>query len=95
MTETKETVLKMRLEQIMDDIVEYCHQLNSNYHLKVQYVVVSTKKDISEDYFDSLVVRVMFALAKAKEKVMTNIWFYDDQLYKQEIIDNYIESHME
>ena len=70
----------MRLEQIMDDIVEYCHQLNSNYHLKVQYVVVSTKKDI---------------LAKAKEKVMTNIWFYDDQLYKQEIIDNYIESHME
>ena len=95
-TETKETVLKMRLEQMMDDIDEYCHQLNSNYHLKVQCgVVVSTEKNTSEAYFDSLVVRVMFALAKAKEKVMTNIWFYDDQLHKQEIIDNYIESHME
>ena len=45
--------------------------------------------------FDSLMVRVMFALAKAKESILTNIWFYDIELHEQEKMDNYVESHMD
>lgn len=95
-SETNEAILKKRIENIMDEIVAYCHQLNSNYHLKIQCgVVISQDNRLLDGYFDSLIVRVMFALARAKENILSCIWFYDDQLHEQEKLDNYIESHME
>lgn len=58
-------------------------------------VAISSEELIVDNCFEDLMVRVMFALAKSKETLLSNIWFYDIELHKQEIMDNYIESHME
>ena len=58
-------------------------------------MAISSEELIVDNCFEDLMVRVMFALAKSKETLLSNIWFYDIELHKQEIMDNYIESHME
>ncbi len=94
--ETRTDVLRQRLEKIMDEVVQYVDLLHTNYHLKIQCgVAISSEKFILDTHFDHLMVRVMFALAKSKENMLSNIWFYDVELHEQEIIDNYIESHMD
>lgn len=94
--ETEESVLLTRLNQMMEEIIEYMDLLHSNYHLKIHCgVAISSEELIVDNCFEDLMVRVMFALAKSKETILSNIWFYDIELHKQEIMDNYIESHME
>ncbi|WP_294578655.1 bifunctional diguanylate cyclase/phosphodiesterase [uncultured Thomasclavelia sp.] len=93
--EVNSQVIKIRLEKIMDEIVQSDDLIHTNYYLKVHCgVAISNHLLNPEITFDTLMVRVMFALAKAKEKYLNSIWFFDEQLHVQEKLDIYIESHM-
>ena len=43
---------------------------------------------------DQMLTHVMFALAKARETHQNTIWFFDSELHKKEVMDNYVEGHM-
>lgn len=94
--DTQKDILQKRIENIMSEIIQYVDLLHTNYQLKIHCgVAISSLEFIVDDSFDSLMVRVMFALAKAKEIILTSIWFYDIELHEQEKMDNYVESHMD
>ena len=41
-----------------------------------------------------MLTHVMFALAKARETHQNTIWFFDSELHKKEVMDSYVEGHM-
>ena len=43
---------------------------------------------------DQMQTHVMFALAKARERHQNTIWFFDTKLHEKEVMDNYVEGHM-
>lgn len=88
-------IIESRLNKIIEEIFDYDALLHTNYHLKIHCgIVISSDQYNLDTTFDGLMVSVMFALDKAKEKLQTSIWFYDVELHEREKIDNYIESHM-
>lgn len=94
LSDNQRDVIQKRIEKMTQEIVSLNDLLHTNYHLKIQCGVAISTDQEEQISFDNLMVRVMFALAKAKENMQTSIWFYDEKLHKQEKMDNYIESHM-
>lgn len=93
--QTDQTQIQTRLKEIMDDICRVSAASNSNYQLLLYCGAVIAAPSMEHKLnADSLMINVMFALAKAKGTHQNNIWFYDTELHKKEELEHYAESHM-
>nr|WP_294464762.1 EAL domain-containing protein [uncultured Sellimonas sp.] len=86
-----QTVLRQRLEQIMDSISRFALNQHHTYQILL-YCGAAIRRDNSTA--EMMMTHAMFALQTAKGKDRNNVWFYDTELHKQETLQNYIESHM-
>lgn len=92
--ESQEEVIRKRMQGIMEKIAALSEKRYSHYHIRL-YCGVAIADGKEKTNSDVLMTRVMFAMDTAKETIQNCIWFYDTELHKKEIIQNYIESHME
>lgn len=93
--ETEKITIGKRMNSIMDKITKTPVSYNKTYRLVVYCgcAITDEKKEIYQ--IDQLMGYVMLALAKAKEVHQNTIWFFDDQMHRQEMTKNEIESYME
>lgn len=89
--EQDEEVISRRLYQIMTKISEFSLSQHRTYQIFL-YCGVAVRRDNSSA--EMMMTHAMFALRTAKGTDRNNIWFYDTKLHKQEMLQNYIESHM-
>ena len=92
--DTKEEKIKERLEHIMGRVSGFFNGDHSDYRILFYCgaVISDEKRDVYA--LHQMLTHVMFALAKAREIHQNNVWFFDTDLHKKEIMDNYVEGHM-
>ncbi len=83
-----------RMTRIMDGIQPAAAGEHDDYRVLFYCgVVVSSRKETLYS-MDQMQTHVMFALAKARERHQNTIWFFDTKLHEKEVMDNYVEGHM-
>lgn len=93
--ETDRTVIRRRLEEMIEEISQYSSGHNGSYQIMLYCggVIGTEVKDTSPSVQTSM-THVKFALNTAKQSLKRSIWFYDIGLHEDEILENYVESHM-
>lgn len=89
--EDQEELVEKRLHGIMEEISGFSLSQHHNYQILL-YCGVVVKRD--ESSAEMMMTHAMFALQTAKGTDRNNVWFYDTEIHSQEILQNYIESHM-
>lgn len=85
--------LQKRLEEILIQVEALSQKRHSHYQIRPYCgVAVAQEEGVSAN---ELMTRVMFALDMARGKIQNRIWFYDTKLHEKEIVQNYVETHME
>ena len=85
--------IRDRLSQMIEQISALSKKRHSNYQVRLYCGVAAA--DGENLTADQMMTRVMFALDTSRERIQNQIWFYDKQLHEKEIMQNYVESHME
>ncbi len=94
--ETDRQRIKDRLKGIMDQIDRYAISNNQDYRVRMYCgVVIGTDVDEKEPSLQKSMTHVMFAVDTARTSAKNNIWFYDIHLHEDEILENYVETHMQ
>ncbi len=94
--EREREALRPRLEALQDQIRRTPFSQRNNYRLQPYCgVAIDDPAAPREKAGDRLLGQASFALAKAHQMRPDQIWFYDTELHKQEILENYITTHME
>ena len=75
----------------MKEISAFSLGQHHNYQIRL-YCGVAVRRDDSSA--EMMMTHAMFALQTAKGSDRNNVWVYDVELHEQEILQNYIESHM-
>ena len=92
--DTDRTRIWERMTRIMDGIQPAAAGEHDDYRVLFYCgVVVSSRKETLYS-MDQMQTHVMFALAKARERHQNTIWFFDTKLHEKEVMDNYVEGHM-
>jgi len=86
-----EEVIKKRIYMMMKEISAFSLGQHHNYQIRL-YCGVAVRRDDSSA--EMMMTHAMFALQTAKGSDRNNVWVYDVELHEQEILQNYIESHM-
>ena len=94
--ETDRGRLGGRLKKLMDDISRIAagKRGQGDYQLLMccgAAVVTGNEENLT---LDQTMTHVMLALARAKEVHQNNVWFFDKELHRREIMENYVEAHM-
>lgn len=94
--ETQRERLTARLESITQQIRQTSFSQHNDYHLQIYCGVAIDSPEIPREKApDLLMGQVAFALAKAHSMRPDQIWFYDADLHKTELLENYVATHME
>ena len=80
-----------RIYMMMKEISAFSLGQHHNYQIRL-YCGVAVRRDDSSA--EMMMTHAMFALQTAKGSDRNNVWVYDVELHEQEILQNYIESHM-
>lgn len=93
LNDTDRTVLSERLNRLMERITCSFGEQGDYQVLLYCGIVIS---DVNDTVYslDQMLTHVMFALAKARETHQNTIWFFDSELHKKEVMDSYVEGHM-
>lgn len=88
-------VVRGRMEEMISEISRYTIGNNGNYQILLYCggVIGTDVRDEAPSVQKSM-IHVKFALNTAKQSLKDNIWFYDTRLHEEEILENYVESHM-
>ena len=92
MTDREE--LGRRLKKLMDDISRIAAGERGDYQLLMCCGAAVVEEDEESLTLDQTLTHVMLALTRAKDIHQNNIWFFDKELHRREIMENYVEAHM-
>lgn len=94
--DTNRNIIHARLESIIKEICKREISANGDYQLRLYCgVVIGTDVRDPEPTVKKSMTHVRFALDTARNSAKNNIWFYDTDLHEDEILENYVESHMD
>lgn len=94
--DTNRNFIHARLESIIKEICKREISANGDYQLRLYCgVVIGTDVKDPEPTVKKSMTHVRFALDTARNSAKNNIWFYDTDLHEDEILENYVESHMD
>lgn len=92
--ETDAEKLTRRLKKIMGDITDKSVEGYGDYEILMYCGVAVAAEDGQKDTLDEMMTHIMLALDCAKKIHQNNIWFFDKELHIKEVMDNYVETHM-
>lgn len=78
----------------MEKIAAFSANLNHDYDIQMYCGISLIPQGIKTDTATMQTTHTMFALEKARSLPRNSIWFYDLNLHQEEILQNYVESHM-
>ncbi len=87
-------VVQTRIRKIMGDISAFSANWGRNYDIQMYCGISLIPQGGKTDTATMQITHTMFALEKARTLPRNSIWFYDLDLHKEEILQNYVESHM-
>ena len=93
--DTDRELVRRRIEGIMRSITGRTDNYNGNYRIQMYSGVVISGDGERDRMVERMLNHVMFALAKARTTHQDTVWFFDSELHKDEILENYVETHME
>ena len=95
MNDHKRRTVRERLEKIIQEIGAYRFGAHRDYEIRMYCgVMIGTEVPDGEPDVQKSMTHVRFALDTAGVSPKTNIWFYDAKLHERELLENYVESHM-
>lgn len=86
--------LKKRISKIMEEISGFSSNWSRNYEIQMYCGISWITRGERKDTVTMQITHTMFALEKARSLPRNSIWFYDLDLHQEEILQNYVESHM-
>lgn len=86
--------IQRRIQDIMEKIAAFSANLNHDYDIQMYCGISLIPQGIKTDTATMQTTHTMFALEKARSLPRNSIWFYDLNLHQEEILQNYVESHM-
>lgn len=92
--ECDEETLRKRFKKIMDNVTLAPGDGHGDYEIHMYCGATVNREGVSENSLDETMAHVLAALRCAKEIHQNNIWIFDKKLHKKEIMDNYVETHM-
>lgn len=93
--DTDRKVIRGRLEEMTAEISGYVVNNNGSYQIMLYCGgVIGTDVKDEEPSVQKSMTHVKFALNTARQSLKKSIWFYDTRLHEDEILENYVESHM-
>lgn len=93
--ETDRAVIRRRLEEMIEEISQYSAGHNGSYQIMLYCGgVIGTEVEDVPPSVQTSMTHVKFALNTARQSLKRSIWFYDIGLHEDEILENYVESHM-
>ena len=94
--DTQRETLFQRLEILTEQVRHTTFSQHHDYRLQLYCGVATDTPELPrEKARDILLGQAAFALAKARTMGLDQIWFYDTELHKKEILENYVATHME
>ena len=93
-TETDRDVLEKRLTELMDGITGKAAGIRGDYQLLMCCGAAIASEGEAAQTLDETMTHVMLALTRAKDVHQNNVWFFDRELHRSEIMGNYVEAHM-
>ena len=95
LNETDRKSIRSRIEKIIREIDDFDFGGHRDYQILMYCgVVIGTDVRDEEPDMQNALAHVRFALDTARTSLKNNIWFYDTHLHETEILENYVESHM-
>lgn len=92
--ETDKNVIEQRFKKIMKNVTASLDEDHGDYEI-LMYCGATVNKAESGNYsLDEMMNHVMAALRRAKDIHQNNIWFFDKELHRKEVMENYVETHM-
>ena len=86
--------LKKRIWKIMEEISGFSSNWSRNYEIQMYCGISRFTMGEKKDTATMQITHTMFALEKARSLPRNSIWFYDLELHQEEILQNYVETHM-
>ena len=87
-------IIQERIRKIMGDISAFSANWRRNYEIQMYCGISLIPAGGKKDTATMQTTHTMFALEKARTLPRNSIWFYDLELHQEEILQNYVESHM-
>lgn len=87
-------IIQERIRKIMGDISAFSAHWRRNYEIQMYCGISLIPAGGKKDTATMQTTHTMFALEKARTLPRNSIWFYDLKLHQEEILQNYVESHM-
>ena len=87
-------IIQERIRKIMGDISAFSANWRRNYEIQMYCGISLIPAGWKKDTATMQTTHTMFALEKARTLPRNSIWFYDLKLHQEEILQNYVESHM-
>lgn len=87
-------IIQERIRKIMGDISAFSANWRRNYEIQMYCGISLIPAGGKKDTATMQTTHTMFALEKARTLPRNSIWFYDLKLHQEEILQNYVESHM-
>ena len=86
--------LERRLKKIMDSVSQAEEGRYGNYQVLMCCGAAIAREGEEEHTLDQMMSHVMLALVRARDVHQNNVWFFDKELHRKELMENYVESHM-
>lgn len=93
----RETIYQ-RLIRIMDAVGDFAKLKHLNYKIRLYCgaAFADAMEEVAElSPADTLFTHTSFAINTAREGHQNTVWFYNTDIHKDEILQNYVETHME
>lgn len=90
--------VECRLLEIMNSVGDFSKLKRLNYRIRLYCgaAFADTMEEIPElSPSETLFLHTSFALNTAREGHQNNVWFYNTAVHENEIMQNYVETHME
>lgn len=93
--DTDRRVVACRIQDIISKISQYGFGGHRDYQIRL-YCGVMTGTEVPDPDPDvqKSMTHVRFALKTARTSLKNYIWFYDTELHRTEVLENFVESHM-
>lgn len=92
--ECDEETLQKRFKKIMDNVTRNPGDGHGDYEIHMYCGATVNREGVSEYSLDETMAHVLAALRCAKEIHQNSIWIFDKKLHRKEVMDNYVETHM-
>lgn len=93
--ETDKNVIEQRCKKIMRNVTGSLDEGHGDYEILMYCGATVNKAEESGSYsLDEMMNHVLAALKRAKDVHQNNIWFFDKELHRKEVMENYVETHM-